>query len=141
MINSKQNIKKNISIIGSGIAGISCAIRLKNEGYNVKIYEKNKSFGGKIDEIKKMGYRFDIGPSLLTMPKLIKDIFELSGKNINNYLKFKRKKYICNYFYEDGTIFRAPSDKKEFAKKASEIFDVTENELISYFELNKKKYD
>ena len=141
MINSKKNNTKNISIVGSGIAGISCAIRLKNEGYNVKVYEKNKSFGGKIDEIKMMGYRFDIGPSLLTMPKLIKDVFELTGKNINNYLNFKRKKYICNYFYEDGTRFKAPSDKKEFAKRASEIFDVTESELISYFELNKKKYD
>tara|TARA_B100000989_G_scaffold17256_1_gene11387 strand:- start:1468 stop:2955 length:1488 start_codon:yes stop_codon:yes gene_type:complete len=141
LINSKKNNTKNISIVGSGIAGISCAIRLKNEGYNVKVYEKNKSFGGKIDEIKMMGYRFDIGPSLLTMPKLIKDVFELTGKNINNYLNFKRKKYICNYFYEDGTRFKAPSDKKEFAKRASEIFDVTESELISYFELNKKKYD
>ena len=141
MINSKKNNTKNISIVGSGIAGISCAIRLKNEGYNVKVYEKNKSFGGKIDEIKMMGYRFDIGPSLLTMPKLIKDVFELTGKNINNYLNFKRKKYICNYFYEDGTRFKAPSDKKDFAKRASETFDVTESELISYFELNKKKYD
>ncbi len=141
MIGSKKNKTKNISIIGSGIAGISCAIRLKNEGYNVKIYEKNKSFGGKIDELKMMGYRFDIGPSLLTMPDLIEEIFELTGKKIDNYLNFKKKKYICNYFYEDGTRFNAPAEKKEFAKRASKTFNVSENELINYFELNKKKYD
>ena len=141
MISSKKHKTKNISIIGSGIAGISCAIRLKNEGYSVKIYEKNKSFGGKIDELKMMGYRFDIGPSLLTMPALIEEIFDLTGKKIDNYLNFKKKKYICNYFYEDGTRFNAPAEKKEFAKKASKTFKVSENELISYFELNKKKYD
>jgi len=82
LVSSKNNKTKNISIIGSGIAGISCAIRLKNEGYNVKIYEKNKSFGGKIDELKMMGYRFDIGPSLLTMPDLIEEIFDLTGKKL-----------------------------------------------------------
>ena len=141
MISSKKHKTKNISIIGSGISGISCAIRLKNEGYSVKIYEKNKSFGGKIDELKMMGYRFDIGPSLLTMPALIEEIFDLTGKKIDNYLNFKKKKYICNYFYEDGTRFNAPAEKKEFAKKASKTFKVSENELISYFELNKKKYD
>ena len=118
MISSKKHKTKNISIIGSGIAGISCAIRLKNEGYNVKVYEKNKSFGGKIDELKMMGYRFDIGPSLLTIPALIEEIFDLTGKKIDNYLNFKKKKYICNYFYEDGTRFNAPAEKKRICKES-----------------------
>tara|TARA_Y100000766_G_scaffold282976_1_gene297483 strand:+ start:698 stop:2176 length:1479 start_codon:yes stop_codon:yes gene_type:complete len=132
---------KKAFIIGSGVAGLSCAIRLKSEGYDVHVFEKNKDAGGKISELKEQGFRFDMGPSLLTMPHLIEDLFKLCKKNIKSYFKYKKKKIICNYFYEDGTSFSAPSNKIHFAKKASEIFDVTENEITNYFEKSKNKYD
>ena len=132
---------KKVFIIGSGVAGLSCAIRLKSEGYDVHVFEKNKDAGGKISELKEQGFRFDMGPSLLTMPHLIEDLFKLCKKNIKSYFKYKKKKIICNYFYEDGTSFSAPSNKIHFAKKASEIFDVTENEITNYFEKSKNKYD
>ena len=132
---------KKVFIIGSGVAGLSCAIRLKSEGYDVHVFEKNKDAGGKISELKENGFRFDMGPSLFTMPHLIEDLFKLSKKNIKSYFNYKKKENICNYFYEDGTSFSAPSDKKHFAKKASDIFDVTEKEINSYFEKSKKKFD
>jgi hypothetical protein len=48
---------------------------------------------GKAGEIKERGYRFDTGPSLLTMPQVIKDLFSECGENINDYLKYKQTRY------------------------------------------------
>ena len=62
---------KKIIIIGSGIAGLASAIRLSSHGYSVVVFESNTCIGGKISEINENGYRFDTGPSLFTMPKLI----------------------------------------------------------------------
>ena len=70
-------MSKSAIVVGSGIAGISSAIRLANNGYNVQVFEANSYPGGKLTEIKLNEFRFDAGPSLFTMPQLIEELFEL----------------------------------------------------------------
>ena len=77
--------KKKIIIVGSGIAGMAAAIRLKSVGYDVEIFEANSYAGGKLSEFKSNGYRFDMGPSLFTMPNLIEELFKIAKKPIENY--------------------------------------------------------
>ena len=62
---------KNISIIGSGLGGLATAIRLSCAGHEVHVYEKNSTPGGKARSVKIGDFRFDSGPSLLTMPFII----------------------------------------------------------------------
>ena len=69
-----------IIIVGSGIAGMAAAIRLKSFGYNVEIFEANSYAGGKLTAFKSNGYRFDMGPSLFTMPNLIEELFQIKTK-------------------------------------------------------------
>ena len=71
----------NCAVIGSGIAGLATAIRLKSRGFNVDVFEANEYPGGKLAEKNGNGYRFDLGPSVFTMPHLIDELFELAGKN------------------------------------------------------------
>lgn len=52
-----------------------------------------------------------------------------------------KKDVVCNYFYEDGTTFSALADETEFAKSASQTFDVDKNKILDYFKKSKKKYD
>lgn len=59
---------QKIAVIGSGIAGLAVSIRLASKGYDVHLFEKNASTGGKVSELIVDGYRFDKGPSLFTMP-------------------------------------------------------------------------
>jgi diapolycopene oxygenase len=133
--------KKTVIIIGSGIAGISAAIRLKSQGYTVAVYEANTYPGGKLTAFSKSGYRFDMGPSLFTMPQFVEQLFEVAKKPIEAYFQYKKKSVVCNYFYEDGTTFSALADETEFAKSASQTFDVDKNEILDYFKKSKKKYD
>ncbi len=126
---------EKIAVIGSGIAGIACAIRLACRGYNVEVYEKNDYPGGKIGEIINNGYRFDTGPSLLTLPELIEELFELANEDISKYLKINKLENICRYFYEDGTIINAFSDANDFA---NEIVNKTTEKRTNFLDFLSK---
>ncbi|MFT6741047.1 MAG: diapolycopene oxygenase, partial [Paraglaciecola sp.] len=68
---------KSAIIIGSGIAGLATALRLRRKGYAVTVFEANDYVGGKLHVVEKDGYRWDAGPSLFTMPHLVDELFEL----------------------------------------------------------------
>ena len=133
--------KKTVIVIGAGIAGIATAIRLKSHGHNVSVYEANTYPGGKLTAFSKRGYRFDMGPSLFTMPQFVEELFEVAKKPTTDYFQYKKKEVVCNYFYEDGTRFSALADETKFAQSASQIFDVDQEEILDYFKKSKKKYD
>jgi phytoene desaturase len=106
---------KKAIIIGAGIGGIASAIRLQNKGYAVQVLEKNEYPGGKLTQFHGNGFRFDAGPSLFTMPNLVTELFELSGKKSTDYFNYDQLEILCNYFYEDGTRISANSDIAIFA--------------------------
>ncbi|ARV10626.1 phytoene dehydrogenase [Winogradskyella sp. PC-19] len=133
--------QKSVIIVGAGIAGISAAIRLRCQGHNVSVYEANNYPGGKLTAFSENGYRFDMGPSLFTMPQFVEDLFKTANTNISDYFQYKKKDVVCNYFYEDGTTFSAVSDEDEFAKKAEQTFDIKAEDIKEYFKQSKKKYD
>ncbi len=136
-----RNKNKNVVIIGAGIASLATAIRLRSAGYEVTVFEANDYPGGKLTAFSKQGYRFDMGPSLFTMPHFIEDLFQTANQPIQDYFQYYKKDIICNYFYEDGTIFSAFADANQFAKSAAETFNVKEETLLNYFRKSKKKYD
>lgn len=121
-----------ISIIGSGVSGLSTAILLAKEGHEVTIYEKNSEPGGKISQIKDKGYRFDTGPSLFTLPKLTENL------TLFNYTELDRS---CQYFYPDGTRFNFYS-KKEKLKEELEAQGINEfSNIEKRFTLAAKLYE
>ena len=128
-------------VIGAGIAGIASALRLRKKGYEVTVFESNGYAGGKLHAIEQEGYRFDLGPSLFTMPHLVTELFELFHKNPEDYFQYRRKKTICNYFWEDGQRFTVTSNVDQFTQKASEEFKEPKANILKYIRRNKKKYD
>ncbi|WP_299213439.1 1-hydroxycarotenoid 3,4-desaturase CrtD [uncultured Aquimarina sp.] len=132
---------KKVIIIGSGIAGLAAAIRLRNQNFDVEVHETNTYPGGKLTEIHRDGYRFDCGPSLFTMPQFVTELFTDSKKKVSDYFEYSKKEVVCNYFYEDGTRFSALADATKFANEAEKIFDVDETEILRYFKNSKLKYD
>ena len=128
-------------VIGSGIAGLATAIRLQNSGFQVKVFEANHYPGGKLHEENCNGFRFDMGPSLFTMPWLINELFELCDKNPTDYFKYKRKSTICNYFWEDGTLFSVNADINTFISDAATTFNENPENIATYLKTNKKKYE
>ncbi len=93
---------KKAIIIGSGISGIASALRLVAKGYDVDILEKSDHSGGKISEFTVDGFRFDMGPSLFTLPAMVDELFLLFGKSSANYLNVHQLDVTCQYFFADG---------------------------------------
>jgi len=121
--------RKKITIIGGGIGGLAAASLLAARGHQVDLYEKNSKPGGKMQEIKASGYRFDTGPSLLTMPFLMEKVFEECGESMEEYLQLSEVDPICRYFYKDGTVFDNYADRK---KTIAEIRKFAPNDAEGY---------
>lgn len=112
---------ENAIVIGAGIGGLATACLLATEGIRTTVLEKNDTPGGKMQEYIEAGYRFDTGPSLLTMPFLLEKLFSRCGKNLNDYLEFSEPEIICRYFYSDGTLFDSYSDPDKAIKEVQNI--------------------
>ena len=126
-------------VIGSGIGGLSCAIRLAARGYTVEVFEKNRYPGGKLSEFSRSGYRFDKGPSLFTMPELVLELGTL-GKNPKPF-HFHKLEAITTYFYEDGTKVTAWSDKKKFAEELHRQLNEPEKNTLAHLDTARYYYE
>ena len=73
-------MNKKTIVIGSGFGGIAAALRLKAKKYDVTLIEKHKDLGGRARVFKKKGFIFDGGPTVITAPHLINELFELFNK-------------------------------------------------------------
>lgn len=80
-----------IAVIGGGVSGLAAASRLAANGHQVDLYEKNQQIGGRMNQIKQDGFTFDMGPTIVMMPEIYRDVFNYAQKNImitwklNNY--------------------------------------------------------
>jgi phytoene desaturase len=128
---------KRILVIGAGLGSLSGALRLAKMGFDVTLFEKNETIGGKLNEKKLGAYRFDTGPSLLTMPFVIDELFAFLGFRREDFLDFAAIEPICRYFYPDGVRLDASADvekmKREMAKLSPRDAEVYEN-FLSYAE-------
>ena len=72
----------NSIVIGSGFGGIASALRLKAKGHKVILIEKHPDLGGRARVFKRNGFIFDGGPTVITAPYLIDELFQLFNKNL-----------------------------------------------------------
>jgi len=110
-MNSSRSQKK-VVIIGSGIGGLSTALQLFKKGFQPLILEKNSFTGGKMNRRIIQDCSFDTGPSLLTMPFLLEQLFQtIEKKPLSEFLTLLPIDPICRYFFDDNTYFDAFTNK------------------------------
>src|SRR4028118_1640098 len=101
-----------IIVIGSGFGGLSAAIRLQAAGHKVTILEKRDKPGGRAYVYEQDGFVFDGGPTIITAPWLIDEMFEVAGKKTADYVKLVKIDPFYNIRFEDGTVFNYNDDKE-----------------------------
>jgi phytoene desaturase len=106
-----------IVVIGSGFGGLSAAIRLQAAGHNVTIIEKRDKPGGRAYVFEKEGFTYDAGPTIITAPWLIDDIFASAGKKTADYVEIIKIDPFYNIRFEDGTVFRYNGDRESILKQ------------------------
>ena len=83
-------MKKKIVIIGSGFSSLSAASYLAKKDFDVHVYEKNETLGGRARQLKKQGFTFDMGPSWYWMPDVFESFYNDFGKSTNDFYKLNR---------------------------------------------------
>lgn len=132
---------KKAIVIGSGIAGIAAAIRLSAQGFEVDVFEKNDSPGGKLSTIENNGYQFDAGPSLFTQPENVTELFALAKEPIEDYFSFEKVAVVCSYFFENGIQLKTYSDRKLLEKEFKDKLGEEPSSVSKYLNESEKLYE
>ncbi len=112
---------KDVVIIGGGLGALAAGIRLAVCGCRVTICEQGHSFGGKMNSWKSNGFRFDTGPSLVTLPWVFAEVFELAGSRMEDHLKMIPMNPLTHYIFSDGTDFTYTSELPEWLETIRQI--------------------
>lgn len=103
-----------VSVVGGGLGGLAVALRLAARGARVTVLEQGERFGGKMNAAAVDGFRFDTGPSLITMPWVFADLFSAAGARLEDALDLVRVQPLARYHFADGTSFDYPSSMPEW---------------------------
>ncbi|HEY0097504.1 MAG TPA: phytoene desaturase family protein [Pyrinomonadaceae bacterium] len=102
--------RKNAIIIGGGLGGLATALRLSAAGWHVVVCEQGTTLGGKMNRWQERGFRFDTGPSLITMRWVFEELFAAVGSSMDEHLELVSMHPLAEYVYDDGTRFKYSSN-------------------------------
>ena len=108
-------------VIGSGFGGIAAALRLRAKNHDVTLIEKQKDLGGRARVFKKNGFTFDGGPTVITAPYLINELFELFNKNPKDYIEIIPLKTWYRFVFEDGMKFDYSGNEDEMKMQIEKV--------------------
>ncbi|MDP2526892.1 phytoene desaturase family protein [Maribacter dokdonensis] len=140
-------MKKSCVVIGSGFSSLSAACYLAKNGWNVSIFEKNESVGGRASQFVKDGFTFDMGPSWYWMPDIFDNFFADFNKQTSDYYQLDKLSPAYKIFFSDDVITIGDSMSKicdeferiepgsskalkKFIDKAQENYDIAINKVV-----------
>lgn len=133
--------KRKALVIGSGFGGLAAAIRLQAAGFQTEIFEQRDKPGGRAYMYEDQGYRFDAGPTVVTVPQCLEELFELAGRRMEDFIELIPIHPFYRLFWEDGDTLdydnneaalhaeirrRNPSDVdgyQEFVRYAEDVYE------------------
>jgi len=127
-----------VVVIGAGLGGLSAAISLASEGFQVELLEKNDKVGGKLNILTKDGFTFDLGPSILTMPHIFQALFERVGKDMADYVQIQKVEPHWRNFFEDGTAIDLCEDPEKQRRELDKLGPNTAAEFQRFMAYAKK---
>ena len=129
-----ESNSKKVIIIGSGFGGIAVALRLRAKKYKVTLIEKHRDLGGRARVFKKNGFTFDGGPTVITAPYLIYELFDLFNKNSKDYINIVPLKTWYRFIFDDGLSFDYSGNENEMK---NQIEKINKNDVKGYQHLLK----
>ena len=128
-------------VIGAGFGGIAAALRLKAKNHDVTIIEKQNDLGGRARVFKKNGFIFDGGPTVITAPYLIYELFDLFNKNPENYINIKPLNIWYRFVFEDGLKFDYSGNDDQMKKQIEKIDTLDVKGYEELVKFTKKIFD
>jgi len=133
--------KKSVAVIGSGFAGLSASSVLATEGYDVHLFEKNASLGGRARQFESDGFVFDMGPSWYWMPDVFDRFFERFGKKTSDYYSLKKLDPGFQIIFGKDDVMSIPASYEELLDVFEEHESGAASKLQSFMKEAEYKYE
>jgi phytoene desaturase len=133
--------QKRAAVIGSGFGGLAAAIRLQSAGIQTTIFEKRDIPGGRAYVFKQDGFSFDAGPTVITAPEALKELFELSGRKLEDYCELIPVTPLYRLCWEDGYTFNYTTDVEESLRQIEKKSPQDAKNYKKFLAYTKKVFD
>ena len=110
-----------VGVIGAGLGGLAAACTLAARGHKVVLFEKNEWLGGKAAQLEGDGFRFDMGPTILTVPRVLMRVFGEANRKVADYMDLRRLDPQWRCFFDDGARLDLREDETTMAASISEF--------------------
>ncbi len=108
-------------VVGGGLGGLATALRLAARGWRVEVCEQGATFGGKMNSFEREGFRFDTGPSLITMPWVFEELFASAGSSLAEHVALTPVSPLADYVFADGMRFTYTTQLPEWLSTVRQI--------------------
>lgn len=112
--------RRQAIVIGAGFGGLALAIRLQSAGYATTLLEKRDKPGGRAYVYEDGGFVFDAGPTVITDPTCLEELFQLSGRKLSDYVELIPVNPFYQLRWEDGFVFDYANDQEELDRQISD---------------------
>ena len=127
-------------VIGGGLGGLAVALRLGAAGWRVTVCEQGRNFGGKMNRWEQDGFRFDTGPSLITMPWVFAELFETCGSALEEHVELAPVRPLADYVFDDGTRFTYSTRLPEWLDTVRQIEPRDADGFMKFMRLGARLY-
>jgi phytoene desaturase len=130
-----------IAVVGGGLAGLASACTLAARGRKVILFEKNDWLGGKAAVWEQDGFRFDMGPTILTVPRVLDRIFAEAGRKTSDALDLRRLDPQWRCFFDDGSVLDLQQDMAEMKATLAKYAPGTEAGYEDFIGMSAKLHE
>ena len=131
---------RKIGIVGAGPGGLTSAMLLAHQGFDVTVLEMANEVGGRSAPIHLDGFTFDTGPTFLMMKYVLDEVFESCDRKSTDYLKFKLLDPMYHLNFQDLTM-QISSDKEKMSAEINKFFPGNETGLDKFYLKEGKRYE
>jgi len=117
------------AVIGAGFGGLALAVRLQSGGFDTTVFEKRDKPGGRAYVYEDQGFVFDAGPTVITDPSALEELFALTGRHMNDYVELLPVRPFYRLCWENGAQFDYVNDQEELDRQ---IHDRNPDDVAGY---------
>ncbi len=132
---------KKIAVIGSGPGSLTAAMLLAHHGYEVDVFENQSYLGGRTSDFMLDGYRFDLGPTFLMMNYIMEEVFELTGRNVHDYMDIRSIDPLYRLKFGREIEFFPTRDRQYMKEQMDKLFPGEYKHYLEFLKYEKKKFE